>query len=71
MSKVLIKKRCGQFVEVDEAEAGKLIEDGKAVAYDLKTGKHEPFKPIKMKVIALSKRKKASLKKLAKTKPDK
>ena len=65
MSQVLVKKRSGEFVKLSETDANKLIEDGRAVLYDLKTSRHKPFKPIKMKVKALSKRKKASLKKLA------
>lgn len=52
--KTLVKLRNGQFVKVSEEEAGKLIESGRAVLYDLKTGKHEPFKPLKMERVPLT-----------------
>jgi predicted lipase len=66
LSEVLVKKRSGEFVKVSAKEADKLIEDGKAVAYDLKTSRHEPFKPFKVDYKKLTKKKK-----LAKEKPDK
>jgi len=51
----LLKMRNGQFVKLSEADADKLIEEGKAAEYDLKKGSHAPFKPLVLKPVALTK----------------